>query len=382
MLVAINGWFISKPHSGTGHYLRELLAHLPAAAPDMRFVVVLPDLPDVAYSAAHPATHVHRVAVPRLPLALKKLWFEQIGFPRACKTLNATLAHVPHWAPPLASPVPFVVTIHDLIPILLPDYAGSARAKFYTSLVSAATPGASHIITVSESARADVLRHFKLPPEKVTAILEAVGEAFSPVPDNGRDAAVRQKYNLPETYVLYLGGFDPRKNVRNLLAAWTWADGPLGEYYPLVIAGQLLAPGETFYEDLPAYAKQLGVESSVRFIGAVEEADKPALYRGAACFVYPSRYEGFGLPPLEAMACGVPVVTTGFASLPEVVGDAAYLVKDPDDTRALGAAMITTVVEAGVSEALVTRGAAQAVKFSWRKTAQQTAGVYRAVATQ
>ncbi|MEK7277989.1 MAG: glycosyltransferase family 1 protein, partial [Chloroflexota bacterium] len=241
------------------------------------------------------------------------------------------------------------------------------------------TRGAAHVIADSESSRNDILEHLHLGPEKVTAIPLAVGPQYQPAPVSALDVAARRKYDLPDSYVLYLGGFHPRKNVRNLLAAWTWAAGPIGENYPLVIAGKLPRAGERYFEDLPGYAAQLDIADTVRFIGAIDEADKPSVYRGAACFVYPSRYEGFGLPPLEAMACGVPVVTTAFSSIPEVVGEAAYLVRDPDDTRSLGAAIIAVIVEPSVSDSLIEKGLAQARKFSWERAARETVGVYRNV---
>jgi glycosyltransferase involved in cell wall biosynthesis len=189
------------------------------------------------------------------------------------------------------------------------------------------------------------------------------------------DDPIREKYGLTEGYVLYLGGFDPRKNVRGLLSAWTWASGSIGQGYPLVIGGRLPAPDGELFEDYPALARELDIDETVKFIGAVDEADKPALYRGALAFAYPSRYEGFGLPPLEAMACGVPVVTTTGGSLPEVMGSAGYLVP-PEDTRTFAAAIITIVVEPSVHDDLRARGLAQAQKFSWEKTARETAAAY------
>jgi glycosyltransferase involved in cell wall biosynthesis len=375
MRLALNGWFYDHPHTGSGQYLRQLLAQLPAVAPDIEPTLVVPEHAASTTNNPLPIT-IHSLQSPISNLNLAKVWFEQIGFPRACRELKADLAHIPYWAPPLASPVPFVVTIHDIIPILLPEYGDDFRVRLYNALVSAATPGATAIIADSEASKADVVQHLKTPKDKVTAIHLAVGPQFRSAVDV-RDAAIREKYNLPESYVFYLGGFQPRKNVSNILAAWTWCDGPLGEYYPLVIAGRLPEPGDKFYDDLPGYARQLGIESSVRFIGPVAEEDKPALYRGAACFVYPSRYEGFGLPPLEAMACGAPVVTTAFASIPEVVGEAAYLVADPGDTRALGAAILAVVIEPELTDRLVTKGREQAKKFSWQKTVRATVEVYR-----
>lgn len=379
MRLAINGWFYNQLHTGSGQYLRQLLAQLPSAAPDIEPILVLPEkapAEGVSGAACHASGVKCRVSgAPRSDLG--KVWFEQYAFPRACRECAADLAHIPYWAPPLSSPAPFVVTVHDIMPVLLPEYRGSALVRLYNALVSAATPGAAHIIADSGSSRRDILDRLLVPAERVTVIPLAVGRHYRPAPPSAADAAIRHKYDLPETYVLYLGGFDPRKNVRSLLAGWTWADGPLGEQYPLVIAGSLPKRGDRFYDDLRGYAQQLDIAASVRFVGPIEEADKPAVYRGAACFVYPSRYEGFGLPPLEAMACGVPVVTTAFSSIPEVVGEAAYLVRDPQDTRSLGAAIITVIVEPAVSESLIEKGLAQAKKFNWERTARETVEVYK-----
>lgn len=388
MRLALNGWFYDQPHTGSGQYLRELLAQLPTAAPDVEPILVVPEHTTQNRQYSIPNTQEARLTLAQPPAGdvlrvpnsnLGKVQFEQLAFPKACRELKANLAHIPYWAPPLSSPIPFVVTIHDIMPILLPEYRDNFRVRLYNALVSAATAGAAHLIADSEASKADIVQYLKTPMDKVTAIHLAVGPQYKPSPSFLTDAAARQKYNLPDSYVLYLGGFHPRKNVSNLLAAWTWCDGPLGENYPLVIAGKLPGPGERFHDDLPGYAKQLGIDGSVRFIGPVDEDDKPALYRGAACFVFPSRYEGFGLPPLEAMACGAPVVTTALSSIPEVVGEAAYLVADPDDTRALGAAIIAVVVEPELVDRLTTKGREQVKKFSWQKTAAETVAVYKKV---
>jgi glycosyltransferase involved in cell wall biosynthesis len=379
--LVLNGWFYDHPHTGSGQYLHNLLAHLPALAPDIETTVVVPSRRTPILDNPLPITGYQIDPLNLQPPIsnVAKVRFEQLDFPSAAKRLGADLAHIPYWAPPLSSPVPFAVTIHDLIPILIPEYNRSLKVRLYNALVSAATAGAAHIIADSHASRNDILRRLHIPEERVTAIHLAVSPDYTPAPDPAGDPAVRDQYGLPDSYVLYLGGFQPHKNVRNLLAAWTWCDGPLGEQYPLAIAGRLPQPGDRFYEDLPGYARQLGIADSVRFIGPVAEAHKPALYRGAACFVFPSRYEGFGLPLLEALACGAPVVTTAFASIPEVVGEAAFLVENPDDTRALGAAIIAVIVNPDVVDRLTSAARTQAQKFSWHKTVEQTAAVYRSL---
>jgi glycosyltransferase involved in cell wall biosynthesis len=375
MKLALNGWFYDQPYTGSGQYLRWLLHYMPD---DIEVTLVVPQS-NQQLAVINQKFKITNYQLPVTNNNLSKVYFEQIGFPRACRDLKVDLAHIPYWAPPLNSPVPFVVTIHDIMPLLLPEYNDSIKLRLYNALVSAASQGASHIIADSESSRQDILKHLRLPQEKVTSILLAASPEYFPRLGALVDIATRQKYNLPEAYVLYLGGFHPRKNVRQLLAAWTWASDSIGEQYPLVIAGALPKKGDRFYDDFEEYTKRLKIEDTVRFIGAVDEEDKAAIYRGAACFVYPSRYEGFGLPPLEAMACGTPVVTTAFSSIPEVVGEAAYLVEDPDNARALGAAILSVIVNDDLSQRLINDGLAQAKKFSWQKTVEQTVDVYKKV---
>ena len=376
MRIVLNGWFfIHHHHTGIGQYLRALLDWLPRVAPEADYYLVTPGAPASA------------AALPRgwqlFPVAcgsadLHKLYFEQVLFPLACRRLRANVAHIPHWAPPLFfSLAPVVVTIHDLIPRLLPLYRGHILARAYTALVSAATPRASLILADSEASRLDILRDLGLPEKKVRRIYLAADQRYRPDGDPAVDQASRQKYGLPEKYVLYLGGFDVRKNVPALLEAW--AQSSLARHSPLVLGGSVPAPDGRLFADYAGLVARLGLADAVKFIGPVAEADKPALYRGAAVFVYPSRYEGFGLPPLEAMACGTPVVTTSCASLPEVVGEAG-LVVSPDDARALGEAIRTCLTEPATAQALRERGWQQARRFSWEDTARETAAAYAAVA--
>ncbi|MBI4771276.1 MAG: glycosyltransferase family 4 protein [Chloroflexi bacterium] len=373
MRILLNGWFlVHDAHTGSGQYLRRLLEWLPRVDAENEYHVLAPDTLEVSGVMCH----VSRSAASDWG----KLKFEQFTFPRFCCTLKADLSHVPYLASPLRSPVPLVVTIHDLIPLALPLYRGSLPARLYTALVGAAARGAQRVLTDSQASRADILARLRLPPERVRAVLLAAGPEFTPQPHPG-DEAIRRKYDLPEAYVLYVGGFDRRKNLRQLLAAWTWVAGrgAVGELHPLALAGALPRPDGRMFEDLPALARQLGLQETVRFPGPIAPEDLPAVYRGAAAFVYPSRYEGFGLPPLEALACGTPAVACNVSSIPEVVGDAAYLV-DPDDARALGAALLSVLVDEKLAGDLREKGLAQAAKFSWEQTARATAEAYLAAA--
>ena len=377
MRIIINGWFAAHDvQTGSGQYLRALLEWLPQVAPEHEYHLVAPD--DGTTAAPKPKGGGYQMHAVRCGASnWAKLRFEQWQFPQACRALRADLAHVPYWAPPLSSPAPIVVTIHDIIPVLMPEYQRGRAARAYTALVSAAARGVTLVLTDSDASARDIQQHLGLPAEKVRTVYLAAGPAYQPTGDWRVDDPIREKYGLQDGYVFYVGGFDRRKNLRALLSAWTWPAGSIGQNYPLVIAGKLPTPDGEMFEDLPALARELEVADTVKFIGPVDEADKPALYRGATVFAYPSRYEGFGLPPLEAMASGVPVVTTTGGSLPEVVASAGYLLP-PDDTRNFGAAIITIVVEPQVHADLRARGLAQARKFSWEKTARETAAAYMA----
>jgi glycosyltransferase involved in cell wall biosynthesis len=378
MRIVINGWFLAHhPHTGTGQYLRSLLEWLPRVAPQHEYAVVVPAGPGAPAVVAGPGWQPHPLSSGAGNSA--KVWFEQVAFPRAAGRLRADVIHVPHWAPPLAAPAPIVVTVHDIIPALLPAYRGGVLVRLYTALASAATAGAARVLADSDASAKDIAERLRVPPDRLRTIYLAAGPQYTPQGDWRVDDPIREKYGLQEGYVLYLGGFDARKNVRGLLSAWTWAANSIGQGYPLVIGGQLPTPDGELFEDYPAIAKELDIADTVKFIGAVAEADKPALYRGATAFAYPSRYEGFGLPPLEAMASGVPVVTSTGGSLPEVMGSAGYLIP-ADDTRTFGAALLTIVVEPSVHDDLRRRGLEQARKFSWEKTAAETAAAYEEAA--
>lgn len=373
--LAINAWFWNSPTTGSGEYTRRLVEHLAALAPDLEIV---PVVPQGQIADCQSASQVAGPAPANSLLAdLHKVWFEQVAFPRACRRLKADLAHVPYWAPPLFPSVPTVVTIHDLIPLLLPEYRGGPLVRLYTALVSATARRASLVLTDSQASRRDLVAHLRLPHERVRVVYLAAGKQYTPIAVPG-DGAIRARYSLPERYVLYLGGFDVRKNVATALTAYSRAAPVIGEQCPLVIAGQLSERDTAFTPDPRRLARERGIERHVRFIGFVAEADKPALYRGAAAFIFPSRYEGFGLPVLEALACGIPVVGSNAASLPEIVGDGGILFP-PDDAGGMAGALIRLATGDIFRAELSRRALAQAARFSWERTTGETLAVYREV---
>ncbi len=378
MRVAINAWFGDNPAVGSGQYLKYLLPAMLEAEATLELVLVSPKPFDLPPAWSHPNLKFHLAQPPFAnPTSnLAKVWFEQITFPRACRQLGAYLAHVPYFGSPLSPTVPTVVTIHDLIPMVLPEYRGGARVRLYTALVAAAARQARLILADSEASQHDILQKLGRPADRVRVVYLAPAPHFQPAESWQQVVELKQKYHLPENFVLYLGGYDVRKNVSALLHAYTWVSAALGDQYPLVLAGGLPQTDTPFFPDPRRLARELGLEEFIITPGWIAEEDLPLLYAAAAVFVYPSRYEGFGLPVLEAMACGTPVVTTTAASIPELAGPAAFQL-DPDDTKHMAAPIIRLCTEEESRDEMIERGFNQVEKFSWQKTAQATLQAYR-----
>jgi glycosyltransferase involved in cell wall biosynthesis len=380
MHIAFNGYFWNQPHTGSGQYTRQLIYQLNRLVADLEITLVYPLLP----GAAEPADVPPSVRVDSVPIRsghVGKVQFEQQLFPQAVRRSGAELAHVPYWGGPLQSPVPLVVTIHDVTTLQVPEYHRGVGSRLYYALVSAAARGASHIITDSFSAKLDIMDTLGIQEERITAIYLGVGPQFSDKDGGLVDMAVRRKYDLPDLYILYLGGYERHKNIINLLHAHTYVSQALGEDYPLVLAGRKPTEVSPVYPDYDDYISRSHLDKYVRWIGFVDEADKPALYRQAEAFVFPSRYEGFGLPPLEAMASGTPVVTSDSGPLPEVIGAAGFAI-DPDDVRAMAGSIIALVIQEETSAEMRRLGREQAARFTWETTATDTLLVYDQVLRQ
>lgn len=374
MHVAINAYFWNRPFVGSGQYTRQLVFHFNKFVSDLKITLIFPQIP----GEEEPQDVPSEVAVKLVPARgghLGKVLFEQQLFPKACQEVDADLAHVPYWGAPLRSPVPMVVTVHDLTTLLVPEYNRGAKARLYNALVSASARGANHVITDSFASKLEIVDHLGIDEGRITAVYLAADASYNPQENNLVDMAVLRKYDLPDFYVLYLGGYENHKNVMTLLLAWTYVGQALGTDYPLVLAGRKPKEPSATFPDYDSYIKQLRIEEYVHWIGYIDEEDKPVLYRNAETFVFPSKREGFGLPVLEAMACGTPVVTSNATSLPEVVGEAGFTV-DPDDARSMAGAIISTIIQDNLASELRQSSQKQASEFSWEKTATETLMVY------
>ncbi len=383
MRVAVNGTFQGQGHTGSGQYLGQLIAQLREIDAHQQLLLLTPgwigDSPSLDDSSLPLSTPFDD-----LNKDLAKLWFEQVTFPRACRRCEADLAHVPYFAPPLCPSVPTLTTIHDLIPLLLPAYRGSIQVRLYTRLAARAARRAAMILTDSCASQQDIISHLCVPPDRVRVVYLAADSTYQPIPQGPGRESVRNKYGIPPDYFLYLGGFDLRKNVRAVLRAFSRVVSKQKSQVTcpepkLVVAGRLPGEDTPFTPDPRRIVQELGISEWVLFTGWVHEEDKPALYSAARAFLFPSWYEGFGLPPLEAMACGTPVVASDRGSLPEVVGEGGLLVS-PDDIEGLADAMDSLWGDSVLRQRLSAQAQRQASRFSWARTAQETLAAYRDVA--
>jgi len=267
-----------------------------------------------------------------------------------------------------------VVTVYDASVLTHPECHTRTNMDFCLRGIRDAVRYADRIIAISEHTKADLIRYFNAPSELVTVTQLAAGSDYRVVKDAITLRAARQKYDLPENYILFVGSLEPRKNVRTLLKAYSMLPDRIKKEFRMVVAG-----GRGWLNtDIPEVVKELEISDSVKFAGYIDSADIASVYSGAAVFAYPSLYEGFGLPILEAMSCGTPVVTSDTSSMPEVAGEAALLV-EPRDAEAISAALARVLEDGELRKEMREKGLKRAACFSWEKCARETLAVYRKV---
>lgn len=379
--VGLSGLLLDFPYSGTAAYTRNLAGALPPAAPELEFALFLRDAvtPGAAMPGIRLKTPLARLNQGRGAGArLDKLLWETVSLPVASIRRGEALLHSLYFAAPPFSAAPLVVTVHDLIPLAVPGYYRSRWSQIYSRFMAWTAQRASAIITVSEHARGDVLSLLHVPAERVFVTPEAPDPTCGPDAEPGEVDQVRARYGLPERFLLYLGGAERRKNLETLVRAWSRISADMAREETHLVIVATFPPPDRLYGDVPALASSLGMAESIRFVDSVDQQDKPALYRAALAFCFPSKYEGFGLTPLEAMACGTPVIASNATSIPEVVRDAGILLS-PEDADAWAEAMRALVRSEHEQADLRGRGLARAAEFSWERTATQTVDVYRRV---
>ena len=365
MRIAFDGTALRPRRTGVGYYTDHLLHHLACEATHDE-VVVLSNR-DVETSLPLPPTVRVDVSGRRMP---RMVWM-QLGAPAALSAVDPDVVHFTNGMLPIASPVPTVVTIHDMSLRMYPRYHPLRRVLLNSPLVDLAARRADAIVTVSESAKHDILQMYALSPDRVHVVHEAAAPSFHRVGDQAELDRVRRRYGLADRIILYVGTIEPRKNLPKLVEAFA-SRHRTGELpHQLVCVG----PYGWLSRGLQDHVRRSKVADAIRFTGYVPFEDLPALYSLAEIFVYPSMYEGFGLPVIEAMACGAPVITGRAAAVAEVGGDAVEKV-NRIDANAFGEAMVRLARDPKRRGELSARGLARAQQFSWTRAAQQTLAIY------
>jgi glycosyltransferase involved in cell wall biosynthesis len=353
--------------AGINGYIYELLNRLPAHAPGE------PPLEFVAYlrEAAYRAPAGLNVARSRWDTAnpWRRIAWEQSVLAAASRSLD--LLHGMAFATPLAAACPTVVTVHDLSFLRFPDAFRRPNRAYLSALTRLSARRATRVIVGAESTRRDVIELCGVQPARVVTVPYGVTDAFAPAA-RAEVEEFRRRKGLPDQFILFLGTLEPRKNIGRLIEAYAALRERIASPPALVIAG-----GKGwFYENLFSQVSRLGLGADVLFTGYVPGEELVWWYRSALMFVFPSLFEGFGLPVLEALACGTPTITSNLSSLPEVAGNAALLV-DPYDTEGLVRAMVSLLNEPELRAELSKAGVRQAEQFPWSRTARETAAVYR-----
>jgi glycosyltransferase involved in cell wall biosynthesis len=371
MRVGLLVYGLDRPLSGIGRYTVELARALGELAS-------VPEMVLLAAGATGPLRSDEGWEIHSLPGCRRLPGLMTLGnltIPSRVRQQHLDLVHDPTGVTPLlcgAGGARSVVTVHDVFAWSCPGNSTRLDMLVYHYWLPHVLPRVEAVITVSHASKRDIMRYLRVPAAKIHVILEGVNRRFCR-PTEAVERDVQKRHGLPTNYILFVGSVEKRKNLSHLLKAYDrlWQ---MGERRRLVIVGAR----RWLYSDIAETVTQLQMKDRPIFTGYVPDEDLPALYGGADLFVFPSVYEGFGLPPLEAMACGTPVVCSNTSSLPEVVGAAAVTV-DPCDVEALAEAMRRVLADADLREELRARGLARAAQFTWEKTARETFALYEEV---
>lgn len=351
---------------GIGTYVRNLLRELARNPGDHTYVLLCRDQDAAMLREASSRFEVRANRSANYSVS------EQPSLAWALARARVDLFHAPHYVVPLLSTTPYVVTIHDCIHLRFPQYLPNRAAHRYAQfMMSRSARRARRVLTVSEASKADIVSLLDVPEGKVEVIYNALDERLAEAPTPDEMARVRERFMLASPFILYTGNIKPHKNIERLIDAYALLrQRGFGEVKLLIIGEQI-----SKYPTLRRLVHRHQLHKHVRFFGYVPDSMLAALYRLASVFVFPSLYEGFGLPPLEAMAAGTAVITSNVSSLPEVVGDAALLI-DPLDPESIAAAMAQVLSDDALRDDLVRRGLERVTAFSWQRSVDRVRAVY------
>ncbi len=373
MHIVLDGRPIQDHFPGIGRYVYELARVLPALAPQYRFTLLYqPTAPNHLFPLNALPADLIRQPVDASPFNLWQHW----RVPAVLRQLRPDIYHATYYMMPFRPGVPTLLTVYDDIPGRFPHYFPTWKHFFIEESKQIALRIAGHIVAISEQTRQDISRRYRIAAQRFTVIPLAADERFRPQPAAALITS-RKKYALPDAYFLYIGSNKPHKNLLTLVQGLHRAKETDPDVPPLVIAG----PWDDRYNAVKQYIRGKRLQNNVIFLGMVPDDNLPALYAGATAFLFLSRYEGFGLPVLEAMACGTPVICARSASLPEVGGEAVLYVS-PDSPQQLAREMGRVGRDEALQQTLSERGLARAALFSWTESAKQTITIYRSLYRQ
>lgn len=374
MRIGIDATPLPPEPVGAGVYIVQLIRALAVSDTDNEFVIFAHQSGyDLISAPAKP--NWSWVIVPEKSPARRLAW-EQTTLPRLARRSGIEILHSLHYTRPLLLPCASVVTFHDMTFFLFPELHTRSKRIFFPFAIRLSARLADAFASVSENTRRDSIRLLHIPPGKIFTTPLGINEEFRPISDAGLLEACRRQYNLPDDFILYVGLLEPRKNLPLLLKAYARLANQ-GDVPVLVLVGR---PGWG-YQQVLQQIDELGLKRKVHFTGYVPAQDLPLVYNLAQIFVYPSIYEGFGLPPMEAMACGTAVITTAVSSMLDHVGDAGILVP-PQNEEALSQGMFDVLSNPALREELVIKGLQRTANFTWKHTAEETLKVYQYVATK
>ncbi len=368
--IGINAHLLSAEagyrRAGIHQYIDQTLRHLPPR--DGRAVTIY-----TRQLAGWPRRDDVRLVGTRLPTHKRtaRIAWEQLVWPVAARRDRLTLMHSTAFAMPRLAPCPAVVTIYDLSFLEYPELYPAAQRRYLMNETAFSCGHAARLIAISESGRRDIHRLYGVPLERIDVITPGAAEVCRPLPAMDV-AAFRRRHNLPDAFFLHVGTLQPRKNIPVLLDALAQLDRP---DVPLVLVGGV----GWIYDEIFERVNRLGLRDRVRFAGYAQDEDIPLWYNAAAALVMPSLYEGFGMPVVEALACGTPVIASNSSSLPEAGGDVA-LYFDPRDAAALAQQMARVLDDPAAGRRARVEGPAHAARFSWSRAGEQLSAVYERVA--
>ncbi|MHC4742276.1 MAG: glycosyltransferase family 4 protein [Planctomycetota bacterium] len=375
MKIGINFHTSDEYISGVEYYSLGLLNALLNIDADNQYVVYT-NRPDFVREHLKASANLTIAGLARLKTRLRRILWEHTQLPRLAARDNLDVLHcLSYICPVRKTSVPCVVTVHDTIAIDYPRWCKQTNALYFNLFMKAACKKASYVISVSKRTADDIKRNFRLPCSKIRVVYPGIDGIFHPKEDCSRQDTIRKRYNLPERYVLYVGNIEPKKNTRVLFDILTRLREE-GLPHKLVFAGRRTWRSKAELEEI---SRGVGSNDIIP-AGYVARSDLPSVYQMADVFVFPSLYEGFGFPPLEAMACGTPVVSSRKGALNETIGDSAYTV-DPQNSDQIGRAVISMIQDRLLRERHVRMGLERSGMFNWEKSARETLSVYEEACT-